>query len=1846
MIPHDSVLHCQYWVPHDAEVWLPGWLLREEPDGSTVYHTEVGDVTLPTSRQLDQIIDGDELEGVSDICQLASVTFASLLHAVRVRYGHDEIYTNVSRILIAVNPFKPLNIYSGEFVELYRSAKELTNLPPHVFSVTADAFVNLADEGRNQAVLISGESGAGKTESTKLALLYASEVLASGVHGFEDRILEVNPILEAFGNARTVRNNNSSRFGKWIEVLADPAAMSLSGATVTDYLLEVTRVCSQGAGERNYHIFYQLTSDGGGAGLEALRLRGGADRFAYLNRNPAVVPELDDADGFLQLRKAFASLRLSSEEQESVFRIAAGVLHLGNVQFGPSPEDGKQATVLGSEGGEVGGPLACAAEVLGCCTKRLSKCVLFKRLVVGREITETPLDPAMALRARDSIAKLVYGRLFRWLVARCNRALGVEDIPCAAAATLLDKRRLRFVGVLDIAGFESFETNMLEQLFINLSNEKLQQFFNDTVFKRELSDYEQEGIDVSGVSFEDNSDVLALVEGKGGLLPLLDDASTGVMQTDALYMAQVVKAHGQHPRFIKPRFPSQPVFGVNHFAGRVTYTTEGFLEKNVSLQPHEVLELMEASENAVLRELVTQEEAGAAVAAAGGEQGAVGAPQGCVPKSSTGVGVGSMGGALRSGGQRKSTVSLSFRRSLQQLMEKLKDAKAHFVRCMKPNALKVADRFDSQMVADQLRLSGIMAAVKIRKAGFAIRTRCRDFVKRYLLIVPRGTRKAVLSDASGSPNGSVDFTLAARGLLEVLPHVIGTKFSSSDYVVGKTKVFMKSGVHRTLEQHRRLALAGPATEIQTYYRGFSARGTMREAKETHDQLRRCLDRVGLQNQQRLAMGCALEKLPRATMMDGSLLSLDALIQRSEGLLIKTPLLTHAVLVRARLAAESNLTRQMQDLANGLDLPAMEALLARSASYNMKGELVNNLRRRCDLLKAQQTHRRALRDCRDFPELEDIEPRIAAAREAGLSKPEAWLFPDGPDLFAEAERRLADLAAEREAQREEQRRVDEAAAAAAAAKAAEADAREARRKADQERKSAACQTARLRIAAAAEEYDSRALETAFSAAEEAGVAREQYAEEYALFMELQNGEFVQEKLDVLRARCDSDAEMLDLLVVSNLADQLEALGLKREAEPEEMREVTGAMLGKESGRKSVFDTNNGLGLRVAEKCFNNLLNFSKLRNPEHWGKSCRIAGMGGIDALWGPEDGVPAMLQFSAERITEPLTQLESSGEMAAIRTFGHVLRCMGDKPSAYIGDKEQPVLKTAMQSLDLCDEVYIQVMKQLTGNPSDESSAKGWQLLHSLCQEVVPSAELCEFLRAFLRKAVGRTAGGDGDELYSRRGRSSSTAAEAERQLTDWGANRSSFLQSKPDIAKELLDVLDSRCNPHKVGKDPSKSVPRRTEHVSSLRLQMYTEDGLGRIVMTQPQHTLGQLRERMLKVYCLHDGYAFDFFADSGDGAPLSWLMAREMEAKTAVDQTSAGDTLVFGRLNIGKTEDLPIDDIPTARLTFLHARQQFLRQDAPESNCSVADVNVAEVGGALLAADKAEYAVWKRKGYSQEPFKAKAEALKKDIEEGLLGEGVLERFVPAARLRLAEGGEDGVRGRRAWAQLLLEALARSEREVARGRRRWSAISGGAVPGRSRDRGEGGRCDDEDEDDGSMALVAQSRAVVLMQTWIPDFESYIWRPVAQVTDCAEVGNWWEVADLTARTSRTPTEFRPVGIFHLKQALPDAEFSLYLNSAGLELRPLCGNGECVPLFFRRGPWKQNLVGWRAFPGSWEDVAAGDWLALGVSTFGVVGGPGYASKHAMLRVPFGSSEAITALLNRYAPRAVMPAAKEA
>ncbi|XP_062166607.1 myosin-8-like [Alnus glutinosa] len=688
--------------------------------------------------------------GVDDMTRLAYLHEPGVLQNLRCRYDINEIYTYTGNILIAVNPFQRLpHLYDKHMMEQYKGAA-IGELSPHPFAIADAAYRLMMNEGISQSILVSGESGAGKTESTKMLMRYLAymggKAAAEGRRSVEQQVLESNPVLEAFGNAKTVRNNNSSRFGKFVEIQFNQRG-KISGAAIRTYLLERSRVCQVSDPERNYHCFYMLCA-APPEDVEKFKL-GNPRAFHYLNQsNCYELDGVDDSKEYLATRKAMDVVGISSDEQDAIFRVVAAILHLGNVEFAK----GKEIDSSEPKDDKSWFHLKTAAELFMCDEKSLEDS-LCKRVIVTRDETITKwIDPESAALSRDALAKIVYSRLFDWLVNKINNSIGQDP----------DSKNL--IGVLDIYGFESFKTNSFEQFCINLTNEKLQQHFNQHVFKMEQEEYTKEEIDWSYIEFIDNQDVLDLIEKKpGGIIALLDEACMFPRSTHETFAEKLYQTFKDHKRFSKPKL-SRSSFTICHYAGDVTYQTELFLDKNKDYVIAEHQALLSYSKCSFVSGLFPP----------------------LAEESSKSSKFSSMGSR--------------FKQQLQALLEILSATEPHYIRCVKPNNLLKPAIFENSNILQQLLCGGVMEAIRISCAGYPTRKTFDDFLRRFGILAPD-----VL-------DGSYDEVIACKRLLE--------KVNLKGYQIGKTKVFLRAGQMAELDGYRSEVLGRSASIIQRKVRSY------------------------------------------------------------------------------------------------------------------------------------------------------------------------------------------------------------------------------------------------------------------------------------------------------------------------------------------------------------------------------------------------------------------------------------------------------------------------------------------------------------------------------------------------------------------------------------------------------------------------------------------------------------------------------------------------------------------------------------------------------------------------------------------------------------------------------------------------------------------------------------------------------------------------------------------------------------------------------------------------------------------------------------------------------------------
>ncbi|XP_026756865.2 myosin-VIIa-like [Galleria mellonella] len=722
-----------------------GDIIEVRDDDGKVYTTSINNVLKPlhaTSRT-----------GVEDMITLGELQEYTILRNLHIRYNQQLIYTYTGSMLIAINPYEILPIYTMDQIHFYQTIRDGDVLPPHIFAIGENSYRELKESTVNQCIVISGESGAGKTESTKLLLQYLAA--ASGKHSWiEQQIQETNPVLEAFGNAKTVKNDNSSRFGKYINIYFNKQGI-IEGGNIEQYLLEKSRIVFQNQGERNYHIFYALVEGLSSEEKKKLDLGRPTD-YNYLNSGNMVTCQgRNDSLEFADIRSAFKVLNFTDNEVWSIFCLLSAILHLGNLKF-------KSFSVNNIESSEVADMVNATrvANLLGVNKSVLCEALTRKTFVAHGEKVVSNVNVSAALDGRDALVKAIYGHIFDYIVTVINKTLHKDQ-----------QLSSNSVGILDIFGFENFESNSFEQLCINYANENLQQFFVKHIFKIEQEQYQKEGITWTNINYVDNQENLDLIGLKPmNLLSLIDEESRFPKGTDLTLLSKLHSNHSNKACYIAPKSTHQHIFGIKHFAGNVQYEVKGFLDKNRDMLTADIKEMILDSGNSFLKNLFS------------------------IDTVST-----------QSGSRKTISLSHQFKTSLESLMKTLYACHPFFVRCIKPNEFKKPKVLDRALCVRQLRYAGLMETAKIRQAGYPIRYSYYEFVHRYRLIVP-----------DIPPAEKTDCKIAAKKICSQV-------LKDDDFRLGHTKVFLKDTHDVLLEELRHKVLIRAVIKVQANARRFVLR---------------------------------------------------------------------------------------------------------------------------------------------------------------------------------------------------------------------------------------------------------------------------------------------------------------------------------------------------------------------------------------------------------------------------------------------------------------------------------------------------------------------------------------------------------------------------------------------------------------------------------------------------------------------------------------------------------------------------------------------------------------------------------------------------------------------------------------------------------------------------------------------------------------------------------------------------------------------------------------------------------------------------------------------------------------
>ncbi|KAK6766355.1 hypothetical protein RB195_025951 [Necator americanus] len=773
------------WVPHEKDGFVAGSIKQETNDEVIVEICDTGK-TVTISKDDVQKANPPKFDKVEDMSELTYLNEASVLHNLKERYFSSLIYTYSGLFCVVINPYKRLPIYSESLIEEFKGKKR-HEMPPHIFAIADSAYRSMLQDREDQSILCTGESGAGKTENTKKVIQYLAHVAGAtrskggpqapaaspakhdqyrnSIGELEHQLLQANPILEAFGNSKTVKNDNSSRFGKFIRINFDMSGY-ISGANIEFYLLEKSRTLRQAPDERSFHIFYQFLR-GTSAAEKANYLLEDIDKYRFLVNGNITLPNVDDAQEFQSTLKSMRIMGFAEDEITSVLRVVSATVLMGNFEF--TQEKKSDQAILPDDR-----VIQKVCHLLGLPVIELTKAFLRPRIKVGREFVNKAQNKEQAEFAVEAIAKASYERMFKWLVNRINKSL--------------DRTRRQgasFIGILDIAGFEIFELNSFEQLCINFTNEKLQQLFNNTMFIMEQEEYQREGIEWQFIDFGlDLQPTIDLIEKPMGLLALLDEQCLFPKATDKTLVEKLQKTHSKHPKFIVPDMRAKSDFAVVHYAGRVDYSADQWLMKNMDPLNENVVALMQASTDPFVCGIWKDAEFAGICAAEMNE---------------TAFGVRAKKGMFR-------TVSQLHKEQLTRLMTTLRNTSPHFVRCIIPNHEKKAGKINSMLVLEQLRCNGVLEGIRICRQGFPNRVPFQEFRHRYEILTPNVI-----------PRGFMDGKEAVKKMIEYL------EVDSNLYRIGQSKVFFRTGVLAHLEEERDLKLTDLIIQFQAQCRAFLAR---------------------------------------------------------------------------------------------------------------------------------------------------------------------------------------------------------------------------------------------------------------------------------------------------------------------------------------------------------------------------------------------------------------------------------------------------------------------------------------------------------------------------------------------------------------------------------------------------------------------------------------------------------------------------------------------------------------------------------------------------------------------------------------------------------------------------------------------------------------------------------------------------------------------------------------------------------------------------------------------------------------------------------------------------------------
>ncbi|KAG5177395.1 myosin I, high molecular weight-Acanthamoeba sp [Tribonema minus] len=1358
------------WIPDSTEVVLPAKVVntfyKGEPgkvlvDGKprSLAPAESAECTLADQQTLNP--DVDNLTSLDDLNE------NSLLNILRERYNLNRIYSNIGSILVSVNPFKALPLYTPQQIDMYKEGPR--GKPPHVFAVGHNAYYEMINERKNQSIIITGESGAGKSEACKLVLQFIADLsanhsgksVADDDTGIEQQLLQANPILEAFGNAKTVRNNNSSRFGKLITVKFDRLG-AICESTVVSYLLEKSRVVHQSANERNYHIFYELVAAAEEDPSLCAQLRlDSCEAFAYLSQSGVTrIEGVVDENDFDEVCNAMDILNFEESSQMEIWKIVAAILHFGNVKFTATAAFDKDETarIINTD------TLNFAAGLIGINAQTFSRVLTQRILSVGKVVV--PYKVREAMDTRDAMVKTLYALMFEWIIRKINMTLEKN-----AGSTSARNSRDSIIGLLDIFGFESFTTNSFEQLCINYCNEKLNNHFNEHVFKHELAIYVQEGVSVRDLSYKDNMPILEFLEnGHNGIYSMMDEQIM-VNGTDDKFLSRVQQIHSKSPQYVMPTRKNctdpeaRNCFGVLHYAGEVFYNVRGFLDKNRDALHPDVIEAMQSSKSQIVSEIFQ-------------EDSKLGRGKYSSMRDVLTAGATSPGGPSQSRKGKMATgntLGKQFRAQLDALMVTLNATDPHYIRCMKPNNEKRGSMFKSQMMLQQLRYSGLLEVCRIRKMGYPIRRTYDEFFARYQVIHPScATTEALLAKLTAA--GTVDDTRLLKG---------------------NTKILMKQVQANDLDVAREVALQRHVIRIQGVARGFLTRRRLFYFKRIMAELRAAMK---ARDENKLVYWLSqADELPN----NGQ----------------HFPVVQEATTVLRRLEQESKVVGLIMDALLNSDLNALLSAIddAKRMQPPLQHPKLEEAERMKDILEEERQLRLELRDCIEKRDIKAIDELLARAQVLGIVNEEtknakalkarieeegntklkvATLGSDSEAIAAVITRCMAagmatKYAVDINAAKEKQRQIANQSKAKHALELAlrtrsldrieeslvKADACGLTGREVEDARIMRAELARKRqvfqeIQAAMQAKDMDALGAALREAEILDMEAELL--EYTELQEMKNSMNREEKIAEVKAKlsagvgaedlqalnkamamaielgCEGDVDVQQLEAQAMLTQALASLSKAKmrdalefaeelELELEMMIRVRRALRRIEVMRDDDAPLDGGLHT-MSESDIEQFRaerdkRHAKAGNPKYKFQNyprLRSRSDYARGTLLYKRREQEKMLCWQNTVANKSLTDLDKDLVKEAIAVRKSLLGYMGDKQMAFPETLAQNILFKGLDKPKLRDEAYLQIMKQLTDNPKPESAAKGWQVLCMCCGTFLPSMDFENYLLNFV----------------------------------------------------------------------------------------------------------------------------------------------------------------------------------------------------------------------------------------------------------------------------------------------------------------------------------------------------------------------------------------------------------------------------------------------------------------------------------------------------------------------------------